>query len=345
MTECAVNVHGIKARLRSPNADFIEFVQRNYQYFLSSATDYDIEIFFSYYPWRLASRKHPTVATDEFTGLGSGIYYRAEELIQVDNGGLTIQLQLRDDRLVVHSFFWEKHRPSIRQWLFRRSALEQSKLQKYQDIMRHIVHFPIFWLLERRGGMALLHASAVEKEGQGLVFAGLNGSGKTTLAMHLCLEQGWRILSDNFLLTDGERTYAFPEVMRFDQKSLDLLQLDKQSFVPVYGKYHYELDPTSIASEAEPAAIFLTRLGCDTSIVPIEARRALARITGIHGFLKEFPEYSYFALMPFIVPDSDPPPDRTEILGKLFRKGPCYELQIGRGQTLEQVGEQVAACI
>jgi hypothetical protein len=133
--------------------------------------------------------------------------------------------------------------------------------------------------------------------------------------------------------------------MRFDQTSLDLLNLDKQIAIPVFGKYHYQLDSSKIAPEAEPAALFISHLGPETSISPIDAGTALSRVIGMHDFLKEFPEHSYIGLMPFVVTEPNAALDRRQVIEGLLAQVSCYELQIGRGHPLEQVAEQVTACI
>jgi|GEM_PF-1586306 len=342
MSELTMNVHGATASLKSSDADFTEFVRKNYQYFLSPPANIDVEVDFSYHSY--ASIKPCPLVLDAFVNMGNGIYYGKNELVWCDPTGLTIRLKLKGDRLVIHSTFQEKNRPSIRYRLFKGRILKQGKFQTYQYIMRQILHFPIFWLLEHRKGMGLIHASAIEKEGRGLIFAGLNGSGKTTLAMYLCMRHSYNLLSDNFLLTNEHEIYAFPEAMRFDQTSLNLLGLSRQSSIPIFGKYHYELSLASIAPKAKPIVLFLTYLGPKTSIMCLKKEMALKKILNIHNFLKEFPKYSYLAMLPFIVSESGVSQEKR-ILEAVLSKVSCYELQIRKGDPLEQVGHQVMICV
>ena len=342
MSEFTTNVHGVTARLKSSDADFVQFVRKNYQYFLSPSANIDVEVDFSYHSY--ASIRPCPLVLDTLVNMGNGIYYGKNELVWYDPTGLTIRLRLYGDRLVIHSTFQEKDRPSIRYWLFKGRILKQSKFQTYQYIMRQILHFPIFWLLEYRKGMGLIHASAIEKEGRGLIFTGLNGSGKTTLSMYLCMRHSYNLLSDNFLLMNDHEIYAFPEVMRFDQTSLNLLGLNRQGSIPIFGKYHYELSLASIAPKAKPIVLFLTYLGPKTSIMCLEKEIALKKILNIHAFLKEFPKYSYLAMMPFIV--SEPGVSQNKrILEAMLSKVNCYELQIKKGDSLEEVGHQVMTCV
>lgn len=43
----------------------------------------------------------------------------------------------------------------------------------------------------------ILHASAIEKDGKSILLIGDSGSGKTTLALYLCMEKGYKLLSND----------------------------------------------------------------------------------------------------------------------------------------------------
>lgn len=55
----------------------------------------------------------------------------------------------------------------------------------------------------------LLHASAVERDGEALVMTGTSGAGKSTLAA-LLGESGWRLLGDEFALVDPDSGLVHP---------------------------------------------------------------------------------------------------------------------------------------
>jgi hypothetical protein len=66
--------------------------------------------------------------------------------------------------------------------------------------------------LLRQRGMLVLHASAVEHQGKGIVLAGSSGMGKSSLAAALCL-QGLRLLSDQLCALeapDGQTPRLLP---------------------------------------------------------------------------------------------------------------------------------------
>jgi hypothetical protein len=62
-------------------------------------------------------------------------------------------------------------------------------------------------LVRQRRGEYLLHASAVERDGDAIVLVGEEGAGKTTCALDLCRQHGFRLYANNRLkiaLVDGQ---------------------------------------------------------------------------------------------------------------------------------------------
>ena len=60
----------------------------------------------------------------------------------------------------------------------------------------------------------LLHASAVERDGQALLMTGMSGAGKSTLAA-LLMGRGWRLMGDEFALLDPATglIHGFPRLI------------------------------------------------------------------------------------------------------------------------------------
>jgi len=66
------------------------------------------------------------------------------------------------------------------------------------------------WCIAMRGHRFLmLHAGVLERGGQALILPAMPGSGKTTLTAALAY-RGWRFLSDEFALIDGDRGHVHP---------------------------------------------------------------------------------------------------------------------------------------
>ena len=71
----------------------------------------------------------------------------------------------------------------------------------------------------------LLHAGAVERDGQALLLTGESGAGKSTLAA-LLGERGWRFMGDEFALLEPEsgRLHAFPRAVSLKNQSLRMFE-------------------------------------------------------------------------------------------------------------------------
>ncbi len=92
----------------------------------------------------------------------------------------------------------------------------------HEDIRISYFHFALVELLKRRG-FYTLHATALEKDGQGILIPGCSGRGKTTAFISL-LRSGYRCLSDDHPLlheNNGElELLAFEEKVDVTENSL-----------------------------------------------------------------------------------------------------------------------------
>jgi len=108
----------------------------------------------------------------------------------------------------------------------------------------------------------LLHASAVERDGQALLMTGMSGAGKSTLAA-LLMARGWRLMGDEFALLDPATglIHGFPRLISLKNEAIAVLEraLPKARFGPVLKGTpkgtirHLVPDARAIAAMAEPA--------------------------------------------------------------------------------------------
>jgi len=100
---------------------------------------------------------------------------------------------------------------------------------------------PITWYLYRKG-VYIIHATAVEKDGLGLLFLGESGSGKTTNAYNL-VKLGWNFLSDDIVIIGKKDNSLYAGNVRkgitLDSKILE--QNDKLS-EGIYSASNYSKD-------------------------------------------------------------------------------------------------------
>lgn len=109
----------------------------------------------------------------------------------------------------------------------------------------------------------LLHASAVERDGQALLMTGMSGAGKSTLAA-LLMTRGWRLMGDEFALLDPVTglIHGFPRLISLKNEAIGVLEraLPKARFGPVLEGTpkgtirHLVPDARAIDAMAEPAA-------------------------------------------------------------------------------------------
>jgi energy-coupling factor transporter ATP-binding protein EcfA2 len=206
--------------------------------------------------------------------------------------------------------------------------------QMYQRIMRACIHMPLFWLLERKG-FGFLHAAAVAKNGQALLFAGDNGSGKSTLALSL-LAHDYGLLSDNFLLFKESTAYSFPEVLRLSATSAKLLGRE-MSGRQVFGKYQINLNKSELAESAQIKRLYYvepSNKGLFLDITPTDMK---VRLDQMHAKLAEFHYSSPMRFLDTLVADPITSTERDKRLSTLLENTSSVLLNYDKPANLNDI--------
>ncbi len=97
-------------------------------------------------------------------------------------------------------------------------------VRRIEEVLPH-VEWALNWEVVRRMDDFLqLHAGVMERDGVGVVFPAAPGSGKTTLCAGL-LSRGWRFLSDEFALIDGEgMIHPYPKALCIKEGSFEVME-------------------------------------------------------------------------------------------------------------------------
>ncbi len=97
-------------------------------------------------------------------------------------------------------------------------------VRRVEEVLPH-VEWALNWEVVRRMDSFLqLHAGVMERDGVGVVFPASPGSGKTTLCAGL-LSRGWRFLSDEFALIDGEgMIHPYPKALCIKEGSFEVME-------------------------------------------------------------------------------------------------------------------------
>jgi len=200
----------------------------------------------------------------------------------------------------------------------RKNLLKDRVHSFYTRVIRRILHFPIFFLLSRRG-IDVLHGSVVETGGKGVAFLGLNKAGKSSLASFLAMERGFHFVSNNFILVDRDFFYAFPE-----------------------GKGDLDEMKSKIAVRARPLALFLLYRGCDRTLIKrVSPRRALQKM--LRSLKVSEMAYGDFVSLFDYLPE---PPKRDfafEFREDLVKEVPAYDLCLS--DDYSDVAEAITAHI
>ena len=88
----------------------------------------------------------------------------------------------------------------------------------------------LFSVVLRQRGLAVVHGSAVAKDGRAVGFVGDSGWGKSTLAASL-VERGWRLMTDDLLVVGGLGTDAPPTAIPTHPS----MRLSEEAFAQVDG--------------------------------------------------------------------------------------------------------------
>ena len=142
---------------------------------------------------------------------------------------------------------------------------------------------------ERR--YVLLHAAAVERDGQALIMTGESGSGKSTLAA-LLGETGWRYLGDEFVLIEPGTglLHPFPRPASLKNASIATLEAvappdrfgPRLDGTPKGSIRHLRPAPDAVAAmrtPATPRAILFPRFGFDQQVRDVAPAETFVRLT------------------------------------------------------------------
>lgn len=128
---------------------------------------------------------------------------------RVENGGFRYQVDPdpKGAKVFVGPGGWTPKAPAtlhkMRHWNFLSPVEERAKNFVYNvfDYLTQIVQMPL--------GQSYVHASSMEKDGEGIVISAWGGIGKTTTMIKLVTEDGWNFLSDDLTLV-SKRNIVYP---------------------------------------------------------------------------------------------------------------------------------------
>ncbi|MFO0701632.1 MAG: hypothetical protein U0236_20610 [Nitrospira sp.] len=193
------------------------------------------------------------------------------------------------------------------------------------SLIEYLFHLALTELLRRRG-LYTIHATALEKNGRGVLIPGNSGRGKTTSFLSL-LRSGYRYLSDDHPLLRDAGTYVdllpFPIKINVTEQTVEffpeLRTAPAQVLQPRFPKrafYAEDLYATSIGECCRPALVLFPHV--------IDAPRSHLELLPKSRALE--------MLLPqaLLVYDSEVAKREFQVLAKLIKQVDCYRLHFGR---------------
>jgi hypothetical protein len=295
-----LNFFGIETIVESDNLEFLVMLEQSLSFFTESDNKnvqfiQNKKLFVTFLSKRKISIH--SIKTG-FSKIGTGAFLKEKEYFYI-SGFLVVQMKDADGNLSVLAQY--RLPDSFEDWL---KVIVKNRIPRYQIdyffLIRILVLFPIFMILEREKNFFLLHGSAVEYGGKGIVFAGLANIGKSVAALSLTLDKDAKFLSDNFLIFDENYVYPFPEYIRLSDNTLKLItNISKlgKSLLRRFKRNYYILNKQYVSPRTLPEILFIPRFSKDSYIKQITTETAIDRLLLANDHVKEFHNYHHCGLL------------------------------------------------
>ena len=169
----------------------------------------------------------------------------------------------------------------------------------HRDVCATYFHFALSELL-RREGLYTIHATALERNGHGVLIPGSSGRGKTTCCIAL-LRGGYRYLSDDHPLIreneSGIELLCFPEKIDVTDRTIEFFPEIKEATGDlgwgIQKRYFYagEFYPNAIVDACRPSLIIIPEINNNarSRLLPLPKNRLLEEllVQGLLVFDKE----------------------------------------------------------
>lgn len=332
MKPLVFNFFGIETTVDSDNKIFLDTAREGLSYFLKENDNAErlIENQRVRVTFHSKQRCSPEININGFSKIGSHAYSNGNALIY-RHGHLIVTTTCQSDGLEINAQYCTPTdiRNRIREGLLSTVFLSQ---RNYFLLIRYLILYPVFMLLEARKNIFLLHGSAVEMEGRGIIFAGLGSVGKSLLAVSLTLDHSAKFLTDNFLLFDEEYIYPFPEFLRLSEDARGRIENRAALGDPVLHRHnrdYFVLNPQSICKRAKSSLIFMPRLSSKTYIKKLSSAVALDRLLLANDHVREFHQHHLGGLLRYNMEGSSSVyKSRMMTLEKLLDGLSVYELGV-----------------
>jgi hypothetical protein len=197
-----------------------------------------------------------------------------------------------------------------------------------QQLLYLLGIYPAAWVARRRSGAVLVHASAIELDGRGLLMVGPGGVGKSSLAA-AALALGGRLISDNLVLATEHEVRGWREPVRLSPGA-DVAGLVDVGGNGWHGRRDHALATERWTASTVPALVLAPSLADRTSVHPEQDAGAWAsRILSLGSLAGELTRWPAFAAA-FDTLDSAPVPAPEVSLAALLAGVPLRRVDLSR---------------
>jgi hypothetical protein len=277
------------------------------------------------------------VDRDLYVGPGELYWFRVDDLRD-----LLLHLSWSAGQLIVEGDFYyrlanDPVRDRARRWLYpkRVAALRR---RRFTTLLYYLVYYPCWWWLEQTQDRHPIHAAGVRIGSSVIVLGGASGIGKSTLAVALASVAGGQLLSDSFVLHDGEDIFAVHEPVLLDAWSRRWLGDHGQDLQPIEWRYclnrhGYHLPPERLASGGRCNLLLFPRRTAQAYVRRIAAPQAHQRLSAADLIINDLRRYWAFAATLEQVAPGGLVARREAQLARLTAEVPCYELGLTADMT------------
>ena len=340
MASLGVTLHGVRLNLHCEHAPLVDYAREHLGGAAGPATaalaEADLEVRCLWSEGALDDHAEPapllagTPPAAPLERIGKRMLGNADELWWLDpQRMLGLQLRVRRrahgwDFVVAYRYHpGEKH---------RQDGLEY-EYKKFFSLMSYLVHYPVFWHLERTRGFALVHAAALGTPLGAVMVGGLGGVGKTTLSMALSRQPGFTLGAENLTLTDGATVLPCHEPIRLDPRSLELLGampgLTPMRFpAGLKQKHLFHVRPAASEPPWTPRALYLPHFSA-RRVTRLSPGEAAERFMAMNRLTLEVDDYVWFSsALDMHWPSPGLTARRTSAVEALTRRAACFDLGV-----------------
>jgi len=340
MASLGVTLHGVRLNLHSGHAPLVDYVREHLGGAAGPATtplaDADLEVRCLWTEGELDDHASPALLLSEsppvgpLERIGKRMLGSADELLWLDpQRMLGLQLRVRRRERGWEFIVAYRYHPGAK----HRHDAQEYEYKKFFSLMSYLVHYPVFWHLERTRGFALVHAAALGTGMGAVLVGGLGGVGKTTLSMALSRQPGFTLGAENLSLTDGATVLPVHEPIRLDPRSLELLG-EMRGLTPMRfpsglkEKHLFHVRPADSDPPWAPRALYLPHFS-ERRVTRLSPGEAAERFMAMNRLTLEVDDYVWFAsALDLHWPSPGLTARRTSVVEALTRRAACFDLGV-----------------